>query len=305
MSSFSYDPTQNWKVVSSLLTGADNVTIIAPFITKVGLNEIIEKLSSDSSLTIFTRWNLEEVAAGVSDPGIIDLINKNSSIFLNSNLHAKAYIRHGSGALVGSANVTGRGLGLSSAGSAELLVDVEEKNERLVSLLNYLDACSGKADRYLADRIKNDAAIFKNKHKDFFDKKRSRSNGSEVWLPLYSYPKALWYIYSGKRGERLYSLAEHDLIALDLPKGLDVEEFNALVCHKLGQGLVAKIATEAIGLSAYKAVLKFKNLSEAAGCKVEDPEHRWNTLVAWLTHFMPERYELSPGGKKIARKSSP
>ena len=79
----------------NLIKNASKITIIAPFIKREVLKVLLQHISNDHqvSLKIYTRWHAHEVAKGISDTDILDLVKKyDGYIFLHPLLHAKAYI---------------------------------------------------------------------------------------------------------------------------------------------------------------------------------------------------------------------
>ena len=73
---------------------------------------LLDVIPTATHLHCVTRWLPQEVAAGVSDPEILDMLEErgNFTLSLVDRLHAKLYIA-GERCLAGSANVTLAGLG--------------------------------------------------------------------------------------------------------------------------------------------------------------------------------------------------
>ena len=105
-----------------------NIFICSPFIKYTALESLLNLLEEDDSITIVTRWEVDEIVAGVSDVAIWELISgrPNAKIYLLSNLHAKYYRIHGE-CLHGSANLTSKGFGLlGDSSNVELLLECPE-----------------------------------------------------------------------------------------------------------------------------------------------------------------------------------
>jgi hypothetical protein len=49
-----------------------HVTLIAPFITQGALERLVAETDPSIPLSVFTRWRLDEIAAGVSDLRVLD-----------------------------------------------------------------------------------------------------------------------------------------------------------------------------------------------------------------------------------------
>lgn len=295
----SSDAQASGRELLSLFEGADQAIIIAPFVTRAGITPVLEVLSPEAGITLFTRWRANEVANGVSDPNVFDqLVERGGSVRLHHLLHAKAYIRPGYGALVGSANLTGFALGWRQAGGVELLVEVSDEHPSLRALLHLLETTSSEATADVRDQVIEQAAAFK-VERPALDVPAESVPPLSAWLPTYARPNVLWRVYSGQREETVTNLAKPDLVALDPPSGLSEGEFNAYVASALLQGLPGKIAEELRNQTTYQAIQRLKELAGHTGLQLDDPERSWQTLSAWLAYFLPERYTRGAGGPTL------
>ena len=88
------------------------VMLCAPFIKEKVLQTILEVVPEPVPVQIVTRWRAKEVAAGISDLEVFHIAKErsNTTLALLDDLHAKLYLADEQ-CLVGSANLTGRGLG--------------------------------------------------------------------------------------------------------------------------------------------------------------------------------------------------
>ena len=124
--------TQGSRIRALFENTEDDVSIIAPFIKIDALRSLLKVVPSGIHLRCVTRWLPEEVAIGVSDLEILDLLEErgNFSLALVDSLHAKLYIA-GDRCLVGSANVTLAGLGEGGdSNNIEILVDTTSRCSR-------------------------------------------------------------------------------------------------------------------------------------------------------------------------------
>jgi len=291
-----YDPRRTGEHVVELLSSAKEVVIVAPFVTLSGIEPVLKCLSTESKVLLFTRWRANEVAAGVSDIAVFERLKGIGDIYLHSMLHAKAYICPGRGALIGSSNVTATGLGWGVNHGVELLVEVEEDHPAIVDLLRFLKLTSPRATSKIVDIISRQA------EKCSLDRTaEAGSSGDQVavWVPSYSYPRALWHVYQGDRDEKVTELAKPDLEALEPPSGMDEEEFNAYVGSVLLQGFSGLLVERLINLSTYKAISELSRLADSVGFKIEDPEKSWAIFASWVGYFLPDLYSIGPGGKKL------
>src|SRR3546814_15701150 len=84
---------------------------------------LLGAIPDDIAVTCVTRWRPDEIAAGVSDLEVFDLIRARASgtLLLQPHLHAKLY-RTGDRRLLGSANISGRALGWHEPANLEILL---------------------------------------------------------------------------------------------------------------------------------------------------------------------------------------
>ena len=99
--------TQGSRIRVLLAGAVGEVTIIAPFVKVDALRSLIDVVPSAVHLRCVTRWLTREVAVGISDPEVLDVLEErgNFSLSLVDRLHAKLYIA-GNRCLAGSSNVT-------------------------------------------------------------------------------------------------------------------------------------------------------------------------------------------------------
>lgn len=291
------DPQRCGFRVLELVSNTTTLTIIAPFITSAGIRPILAALPQDAELEVYTRWRPDEVAAGVSDPHIFDLVGaRGGTVSLHPIVHAKGYLT-GSTALVGSANVTGNGLGWSRPGAVEILVETLPSDPALVTLMSVLQATSSTATEADRDAVIAAAAALPSAPLQAAIEPVDRAD----WLPSYRIPEVLWLVYDGQRERELTDFVQPELQALGVPDGIQNEPaFNAYVGAILRQGFTGRIAQECSNLSTIKAVQRLTELCTSRGITVQDPGLLWETLAAWIARFMPG-FQRIPGGTRLIR----
>lgn len=94
---------------------------LAPYAKKQVVESLIKAMPSESPLTLVTRWHPEDVARGASDTAVFDVVScrPNSELLLHPSLHAKVFLC-GEAVFIGSANLTGAGLGVTPNANVEL-----------------------------------------------------------------------------------------------------------------------------------------------------------------------------------------
>ena len=153
--------TQGARIRALFESAEDDVAVIAPFIKVDALRSLIEVSPAATHLRCVTRWLPKDIAAGVSDPEILDLLETrgNFSLSLVDRLHAKLYIA-GNRCLVGSANVTLAGLGERGDGSnIEVLVETTVDEPGIAATLEAIAQDERVATRSMARAARRLAEI--------------------------------------------------------------------------------------------------------------------------------------------------
>jgi len=293
-----YDPRRGGERVRALFKGAERIIIVSPFVTRAGVDPLLEVLSPGAVVTLYTRWRADEVAAGVSDTGVLTRLGPSGRVLLSPLLHAKVYLRPGRAALVGSANLTATGLGWRDEGAGlELLVEVPEADQALAALFNDLEAHAYLATPSLAALVDEQAKALAGA----FQRPPSIPPRAltKPWIPSYNVPRVLWAAYKGDWDPDVILLARSDLDALQVPPRLTERQFNAYVGNILIQGFPGRVAERLRGLSTFQAVTALSQAAHEAGIPVDNPETAWGTLVAWFRHFLPTQYEVASGGRTL------
>lgn len=221
-------------LLAHLSAANGRVVLCAPFIKSDVLERLINVVPTGVSLEVFTRWHPAEVAAGVSDLEVFDLVanRPTSRLRLCDNLHAKLYIRDDE-LLTGSANLTATALGWCDTPNVELLTTVAISDPQVQQCLESL-AGSRDATEDERDRVRVAAeAIMVNRlplAAEVVDEMAS------TWFPRLGVPESLFLAYRSQTRERLSAdsleAADHDLAALDVAPGLDRQAFTVEVGRK-------------------------------------------------------------------------
>jgi hypothetical protein len=287
---FTYDPCQTGADVKALFTNAPSGLLIAPFITKAGLLPLLEVLAPGASLDVVTRWEPAEIKAGTSDPMVIDDIEATGgTVRLLPQLHAKLYCV-GEVALVGSANVTGPGLGFTTSANVEILVDVGAENEAVIRLLAVVDATASRADRNLAIQLVDYASTIPSMPASVLADTRTRTVD---WIPRTMVPSRVMDCYFGSDDRDDYRA---DLDALDPPVGLSAQAFKTHVGLVLRQGLIGRIFQECEGMQQWQGIEHMRRLLVDAGVEIEDKlPVIWGRLLNWFSYYLGAVSSLNGG----------
>ena len=284
----------------------DEVLLAAPFIKVSVLERLLGKISSNATVKCITRWQPEEIVAGVSDLEVWSVVKDRpkTNIWLKPHLHAKFY-RADQYCLVGSANLTAKALGWSTPSNLEILVQMSATDLYIKSFETEL----------LKDCIEVDEGIFQQFHRtvelltetksslpiytsniDFIEQSDPLIS-DEWWLPILRHPEDLYPAYCGKL-EKLTATtinsALTDLQSLPVPQNLTQEAFKTYVGTLLLQKPI--VQTVDLFVSTPQRFGAVRNLLKTLPChqiSEFDANRSWQTLMRWLLYFLPHRYHLS------------
>ena len=273
--------------IRSLFEGASGeVTVISPFIKLGALRSLLDVIPSDTRLRCITRWLPREIAAGVSDPEILDMLEErgNFRLSLVDRLHAKLYIAGGL-CLTGSSNVTFAGLGEGGDyKNIEVLVEVSAHDPGIVATLEEISQSERPATRAMAQTVRRLADSLSTSA-------TSQTNLDAPWFPGSRRPEHAYRFYkhppSGYTGaaDRILLV---DLASSNLQPGLDEDEFKTAIRSLLAAIPTAKVlldATEDMTLTRADA---HSYLETIAGDEFSTND-LWVAFVNWMAYFFPDR----------------
>jgi hypothetical protein len=288
------------------------ITIVSPFIKRDALEAAFSLVDADAPVDLFTRWLPIEVAMGVSDLAVFDWAREraNARVYLLRELHAKTYLR-GTTVAVGSANLTGRGMGWTANPNLELLLTVPGDSPEVLRLLDVLRARSTPATASIRRAIQRAADNIGDRVPlaqltaagEQLGGQVSMGQNAPGWIPATSEPRRLFDAYSPSGGmSMLLSTqedAERDLAFLQVPEGYDRERFIGHVRAVFMQSSVFQVADSA--LEAGNDVQR--TLETDLGLSPDEAAQGWAILAEWLTYFFRDRYrtELPDAAYRIVR----
>ena len=277
--------TQGARIRALFENARDEVAVIAPFIKVDALRSLIGVIPAEAQLRCVSRWLPSEIAAGVSDPEIIDLLKTrgNFSLSLVDRLHAKLYIA-GDRCLAGSANVTLAGLGERGGGSnIEVLIDTTTDQPAIAATLDAIaqdereaTGSMARTARLLADKL---GALPK-----------KASVLGDHWFPKSRRPDRAYLHYVDPPSGFLTAADElllGDLAGSDLPPGLGEADFRDLIRDLLARIPIAEALLsggEDATLTRGDAGLWLEEVS-GGGFSASDV---WVAFVDWMAHFFAD-----------------
>lgn len=299
-------------ILELVRAATDRVVIAAPYIKSPTLRRLLDAVPETVSESIcVTRWLPEDIASGVCDLEIFDdLIQaRGGRLLVHPHLHAK-YYSNGRQSLVGSANLTARGLGWYTPSNVELLVALPSDFAGLADWEQSLLGSAVEATPELRDRIRLQADSLKQagplRPVPEAEEGAGEEEGSALWVPQCPTPERLWQVYRGRGADTMVSsafeAAQEDLAALSPPQGLTQELFTAYVAGILKQmPLIVEIDRLASnGLTDTKA---HEFLADSLGSAVSEEDYAqvWRVIKLWLVHFFPNSYRLETGQEVLVK----
>lgn len=275
--------------------------LVAPFIKLHTLQRLLEGVSSTVVIRCVTRWRPEEIAIGVSDIDVWLLLNErgNSHLWIRNDLHAK-YYRADETCLIGSANLTATALGWSFNPNLELLLDVPIHHPALASFESELLAKAISVDDALYEQTKDLVMQLKPEIKSVSHPEQSLEAISpvlvnyETWLPTWRNPEKLYWAYRGEKDKfssSIYDLAVVDLQVLGIPLGLSQSGFESYVGYVLlHMPIVRKVDLFVSQPRRFGEVSAYLKTLPCAKLPEFDSKFAWQTLMRWLSYFLPARY---------------
>ena len=276
-------------------TASANLTLCAPFVKSAVLQRVLDATAAEVTVELFTRWRPEEVAAGVSDTGVLMLTEeRGGKVMLCNRLHAK-YVRFDDRTLIGSANLTATALGWAQSPNLEVLMEVPSDAPQVIELEKRLRRESIRATSDLAAEVERVAALLPRPSIPPPDEVAAATERTTtgMWCPKLREPSDLYVAYSAgpkRLSSTSAAAAAEDLAELDLPVGLGREEFNALVANRLLQAPLVRELDALLAESQRFGAVRDR-LMQLLRLDREAADHAWQTTMRWLIEFLPDRYE--------------
>lgn len=277
--------TQGKRIRTLFGNAVNSVAVIAPYVKVNALRSILGVIREGVHVRCVTRWLPRDVAAGVSDPEILDVLEErgNFSASLVDRLHAKLYLSDGR-CLVGSSNVTFAGMGEGSDDSnIEILVETSGNDPAIVATLHEIAQAERPATRSIAQAARRLA--------DSLPPGAIAPRAAGVkWFPESRRPEYAFHFYCqpprgyvGASDEVLLS----DLARADIQPGLDEEKFSAAIRSMLAAIPIADVILsghEDMTFTRADAQPYLQGIADG-GFSVGD---LWKAFVNWMAYFFPE-----------------
>jgi hypothetical protein len=269
------------------------VLLCAPFIKAGVLRALLEAIDETVDLRVVTRWHAQEVAAGVSDLEVFDLLSqrRRTTLGLIDRLHAKLYMADDQ-FLAGSANLTATALGWCEQPNLEILTSIPGADPAVTRCLAELtqarpatgeerDRIAAAAARIIVPRLPAGADVTE----------------FGPWLPRLAAPDRLYLAYMPAARDRLTTstlqAADEDLRALDVPVGLDEAAFKAAVGSAFCSMpcIIPIVEAAEDDLTDEQAMRILESQKTNSDMPIEA---RWRIVRDWMTYFLAASFEIAP-----------
>jgi hypothetical protein len=269
--------------------------LAAPFMKYAIVQRLLEGVHESVKGTLYTRWRPDEVAAGVSDLSVFDLVQNRLgwTLYLCQELHAK-YYRIDDTYLVGSANLTATALQWRTPSNIELLI--EEDGGAPEWFEDHLNSNAVRATDSIRHVIQSAADKIISIPKPFETIPDSiQANSFSDWLPVTRDPSSI-HVALKEGFEMLVGIVaqgvKYDLNCLQVTLVQQEEAFVMIRCQLAQHPLIIELTEFCMTPQRFGAVRDYladwivrrggdRNASEA-----------WQTLMRWLLFYFPEKYKV-------------
>ena len=259
----------------------DDVTVVAPFIKIESLASLLKGVADSIRVSCVTRWRPKEIAAGVSDPQIFELLTErgNAELFLVDALHAKLFVADDK-CLVGSSNVTAMGLGDLANSNIEVLVETHIDDPGVATTLDEIE----RLKRPVTVEMARTARVLA---KSIVVTKIEGGEKSLAWLPISRRPEDAYRCYCCPPNGFVSTVEKatiEDVARMDIQPGLDEEEFNEAVRRQLMEIPIAEKLLGDVG-DVTMTLADVHNFLETNATNEVTIRDLWRSFVRWMTCF--------------------
>ena len=307
-------------ILGLIRNATSRLVIVAPYIKSATIRRLLTTVPDTvSELACVTRWLPEDIVSGVCDLEIYDDVTQlqGGRLLVHPHLHAK-YYSNGHKTLVGSANLTSRGLGWHTPANVEILVALPAEFPGLADWESALLVSAVEVTEQLREQIRMQAALLEQtdprRHPPEVEDVPGEEERVELWVPQCPVPERLWQVYRGRGADTMVSsafkAAQSDLMALLPPQGLSQDLFTAYIAGILRQmPLLTEIDKLALtGLTDTTAQDFLSNNLTGGREAMNNYGQTWRIVKLWLLYFFPQSYRLETGqevlvkGREIPRR---
>jgi hypothetical protein len=288
-------------LLNACASATREIILIAPFIKLEALRQVISRAAPTVSVTVVVRFLPCDIAAGVTDPQIVEeMLNRpQSTIKMLPRLHAKIY-RFDEALFIGSANLTGAALGWSRSPNLEVLVEGDASHPQLLAVEREalftsvpltLDVARSIIE--VANQLGSD------------DPNAVSHDSAPRWIPSCYRPEHLFEIYD--TGTSAHALREviaaglSDLKFLAIPKGLNRLAFDAVLKSSfLSSSFFAELLPKLQGDGITDDVAtNWLSSQYSSSLNQDSPERAWSIIKQWLKLLNADGIAITPERERV------
>ena len=306
-------------ILELMQNATTRIVIVAPYIKSAIIRRLLGALPDTvSDCVCITRWLPEDIASGVCDLEIFDDVTRlhGGRLLVHPHLHAK-YYSNSQNTLVGSVNLTSRGLGWHTPSNVEFLVALPAESPGLIAWETALLDSAVQVTEQLCEQINMQAEQLKQtqqvRHPPEVEDETAEEEAA-LWVPQCPVPDRLWEVYRGRGTDTMvtsaFKAAQDDLKALSPPQGLTEDLFTKYVSGILRQmPLLSEIdKLSSTGLTDTRAQKFLSNHLNVHTWETNEYDRIWHVIKLWILYFFQESYRLETGqdilvkGKEVSRR---
>lgn len=296
------------RLLALLCDAEQNVRIAVPFVKAHALERALLAIPDSISVICIARMRPEDIAAGVCDLEVFDLLGQRTGtkFLIHPHLHAKFFAADQL-CLVGSANLSYTALGWRTPSNVELLVELNTADHGLDAWWDELLGQCIEATSDMRDALEKEASRLRDLGVPIprTDIEQETQNDI-IWVPECPRWTGLWEAYSGDEDQMPASAlasATSDLNALGVPPGLNQLGFETAVraSFKNTQIYFEMDRLSEKGLSDLAA---HKLLMDQFGISPTNVERRWQLLKRWLSGLFPNEFRVETNQEVLLKGKS-
>ena len=159
---------KTYKEFFEFVSSAQNeLIILSPYIKLEPIKLLLEKVRPEVRIIVVARWKMSDLIFGSSDIEVFEyLTNLNCNFYINNKIHLKVIVKDKKNILIGSANITGGGLGLFESSNIEAIA-IDILDEKYLPSVYSILRESLLVDRDLVKKISEELIVFQDiKHSE-------------------------------------------------------------------------------------------------------------------------------------------
>lgn len=131
------------------------VDIFSPFISRDPLEKSLLRLPKGVRVNVVTRWQMLDFVLGSASLDLYELCTSLGwTLYINPRLHLKTIVRDSQSVVLGSANITSRGLGLHPLSNHEVLNYIENPSSSYLLYLEQIKSESVLVTKSIVDQFR-------------------------------------------------------------------------------------------------------------------------------------------------------